>query len=577
MSSFSSNENPNPNCKNPMISISSENSNKSSEDSVAKTTLSSSTKTTIDSFSWKSLGLNIKWLEQCLTYWNDSIPGFGNFSDSDKWKHINRFLLSDMKFSCGGGDGMLPKDIDGQHGIILHEDITYNPDDRLVGVPPGFNRILMLSMTDGVQCVFGFEDRPIKDLQVREGFLVLELGHLKVLVVEHLEAQRQKSEKYLGMQDWIKAIPTPDAWKPNGIGGFFIEENSTWHDGVSSRSDIQDPSVENMDAIPSFQSKIEEDSVVPKNGDPELEEKQSASLEQLNAIIKAAGTTCAAADTTCETVLHQIKKIWDEVGQYNLMPCMADAMHGECHGILLQIQHECFNVYQKKFDQEKKSKDNLVKEMDLKKEELTRLASSAVMEKQFSDILIEVERLQWLKDVREEKFADVQSKIQEILEELPEEAKVPTVVAEDLSWKSLEASDSSRVKFPNNKRILEMAESVVCDIRNQRRKGLKKDKEMTRIETDPEAARRKITSLFDNSEEMLVQVKNWMSACKLYSWLEDYNREENSYSSSSSRGEDLNLYRVIEIPAKTLALKWHLSQQTTRSKCACPTHLPGKG
>ncbi|KAI3956333.1 hypothetical protein MKW92_034018, partial [Papaver armeniacum] len=583
-------------------------------------TLSSSTKTTIDSFSWKSLGLNIKWLEQCLTYLNDSIPGFGNFSDSEKGKRIiNRFLLSDMKLSCGGGDGMLPKDIDGQHGIILHsafllqvneiEDITYNPDDRLVGVPPGFNRILMLSMTDGVQCVFSFEDRTIKDLQVfaplgfkvvvdnvkvREGFLVLEPGHLKLLggVVEHLEAKRLKSEKYLGMQDWIKATSTHDAWKPNGVGGFFIEENSTCHDGFSSRSDIQDLDVEKMDAIPYLpepKELTEKQSVGPQKEmawvmDAGNTFRAKASLEQLNAIIKAAGTTCAAADTTCESVLQQIKKYGIRLlRQECLDVCRKkvdetvksdpiDAMYGECHGILLQIQQECFNVYQRKFDQEKKSRDNLVKEMDPEKEELT------------------------LKNVREEKFADVQSQIQEILEEHPEEAKVPTVEAEDLSWKSLEALEtqlleqSSRVKFRNKKKILDMAESVVCDIRNHKRKELKKEKEMTPVESNPEVARRKITSLFDNSEEMLVQLKNWMSACKLYSWLEDYNREENSYISSSSRGENLNLYRVIEAQEttqETLDSEGSDVPHTTEgSNGTCPTdyliqmfisHLLGKG
>ncbi|KAI3833860.1 hypothetical protein MKX03_002200 [Papaver bracteatum] len=587
----------------------------SSEDLVAKT-LSSSTETTIDSFSWNSLDLNIEWLKHCLTCLNDKIVGFGNFSDSEKGKHIiNRFLSSDMSLSCGGGDGMLPKDKILMVNMVLFftvneiKDMTYNPEHKLLGVPPGFNRVLMLSMTDGVQRVFGVEDKPIKDLQVfaplgfkvavdnvkvRDGFLMLEPGHLKVLggVVKHLEAERQKSEKYIRrMQEWIKGTPTPDAWKPNGVGGVFMEENSTWHDAFSSRSDTQDPGVEKMDDIPSFQSKIEEkalpepkeveeDAAVPKNGDIELEEsvgpqkemagvtdagnafRAKASLEQLNAIIKAAETTCAAADTTCETVLHQIDKIWDEVGQCERQR-MLDELKQECLDvcrkkvdetvdsdtqleqlqILPQIQQECFNVYQRKFDQEKRLKDILVKEMDLEKEKLTRLAlvrgvryklpkKPAVLEKQFSDILIEVDRLQLLKDVREEKFADVQSQIQEILEELPEEAKVPIVEVPDLSWKSLKALktqllelQSSRVKFPNpnNKKLLETAESVVCHIRNQKMNGLKREKEKTHIETDPDAARKKITSLFGNSEEMLVQVKNWIQLTKINTIEKNYN------------------------------------------------------
>ncbi|KAI3887482.1 hypothetical protein MKW92_020928 [Papaver armeniacum] len=596
------------------------NQDQSSEDSGAETK--------IDSFPGKLLDLSIKWLQPCLAELNNSIPGFGNFSDADKGKLIiNRFLLSDMKLSCGGGHGMLPKDVHTLDGIILRDalvlqvneivDISYNPDHRFVGVPPGFRRTLMLSMTGGVQCVYGIEDRPIKDLQpcwfkgvvvdnvkVRDGYLMLEPGHLKVVngMVEH----------------------------------FFLRLRGYW-------------AVEKMDVMPSFRRKIkeqeealldskelEEDAAVPKNRDPELAEKQSvgqqkemagntfrgnttweadttyeASLEQLNAIIAAAETTCVAAETTCETLLRQIQKIWDEVGQCEparkrmlhqlKQECLdvckrkvnetvkseaqleqlqhassqSHAMDDECREILLQIQQECLNVYQRKFDQDKKSRDNLLEAMNLSKEKLISLASvlgekfvlpneSAVMKKQISDIVIEIERLQLLKDAREEKFADVQSEIQKILEEiggtlkLPEQAKAPTVDAKDLSLKALEALQtellelqSARVKFHEDKKLLKMLESVFCEIRKEKMKGLEKEKEMTHIETDPDAARRKITSLFDNSEEMLGQVKNWMSACKLYSWLEDYNREENSYSSST--GADLNLNRVIEVPvAKTL-------------------------
>ncbi|XP_026438297.1 uncharacterized protein LOC113336835 [Papaver somniferum] len=429
-----------------MPGLLSPNQDQSSEDSGAETT-------SIDSFPGKSLDLSIKWLQPCLAELNNSIPGFGNFSDADKGKLIiNRFLLSDMKLSCGGGHGMLPKDIDTQHDIVLRDalvlqvneivDISYNPDQRLVGVPPGFQRVLMLSMTDGVQCVYAIEDRPIKDLQVfalvgfkvRDGYLMLEPGHLKVLggMVEHLEVERQRSKEFLRMRDSIKATPTPDSWKRNGA------DNSTWHDAFSFRPYIQDL-VEKMDVIPSFRRKIkeealpdskevEEDAAVPKNRDPELADKQSvgqqkeiagvldagntfranttceadttyeASLEQLNAII-------AAAETTCETLLRQIQKIWDEVGQCEparkrmlhqlKQECLdvckrkvnaqleqlqhtssqSHAMDDECHKILLQIRHECLSVYQRKFDQDEKSRDNLLEAMNLEKEKLISLAS----------------------------------------------------------------------------------------------------------------------------------------------------------------------------------------------------------
>ncbi|KAI3992563.1 hypothetical protein MKX01_020855 [Papaver californicum] len=87
------------------------------------------------------------------------------------------------------------------------------------------------------------------------------------------------------------------------------------------------------------------------------------------------------------------------------------------------------------------------------------------------------------------------------------------------------------------------------------------------IETDPEAARGKIMALIESGsiepselvadlddqiikakeeagsrKEILDKVEKWMSACEEESWLEDYNRDENRYS--SSRGAHLNLKRA---------------------------------
>ncbi|ONK81988.1 uncharacterized protein A4U43_C01F34960 [Asparagus officinalis] len=87
------------------------------------------------------------------------------------------------------------------------------------------------------------------------------------------------------------------------------------------------------------------------------------------------------------------------------------------------------------------------------------------------------------------------------------------------------------------------------------------------IEVDPTAAREKIMALIETGnvepselladmdskiskakeeaftrKEILERVEKWMSACEEESWLEDYNRDENRYS--SSRGAHLNLKRA---------------------------------
>ncbi|KAI3898397.1 hypothetical protein MKX03_007911 [Papaver bracteatum] len=631
---------------------------RSSEDSVAKT-----------SFPAESLDLSIEWLERCLADLNNSTPGFGNLSDAEKGKLIiKEFLLSDMKLSCGGGEGKLPKDIGKRDGIVIREalvlqvneviDIGYYPLHRFVGIPPG--RMLRLSMTDGVQCVFGITDRlrPIEDLQVfaSAGFKVLidnvkvyggrlklEPGHLKVLggMVPHLEAERQKSVESLGMQAWIKS--TPDAWKLDAVdNSITIPDNSPWLDAFYSRPNIQARLVDKMDVIHSFQSEIEEEAQdweveeldseveeeVPKNWDPEAL-KQSvgqqtevlnagntflanttceAELEQLNAII-------TAAEPTYETLLPQLQEIWDEVGQCEpvreemlcqlkqecLDVCrrkvnetvkskahleqLLQHISSQCHPIddewqqmLVKIQQECLNVYQRKIDQDVKSKDNLLQDMNFMKKQLISLASvlgvdgeallallpkkSLAIRKQYSDIVREIERLLRLREGRKEKFAEVHSRIQKILEEIGGTCEFPEH-AEDLSLELLETKlrefQSARVEFHKKKKM----DSVSRDVTKEKMKGLEKEKEMTQIGTD-------LTALCKDSVEMLGQVKNWLSACKLYSWLEDCNREENS----SSSGADLNLIPRIQIPDGTSIAKTQVCEEDYQTdKHAMGVHL----
>ncbi|KAI3915168.1 hypothetical protein MKW98_011513 [Papaver atlanticum] len=181
-----------------------------------------STAEDIDSF-LVNLGLKLRkqWLNSCLEELNNSMPGFCNLNVPDKGKHImQKFLFSNMNTSCGGGGGgVLPENIQTLHKVnlpgpfVLQVDEIVNlnahPQERHKEVPAGIKRCLKLSMTDGVQRVFGFEDRPIEDLHVlapaglkvivrnvhvRDGFLVLVRESLEVLggMVEDLEDAHMK-------------------------------------------------------------------------------------------------------------------------------------------------------------------------------------------------------------------------------------------------------------------------------------------------------------------------------------------------------------------------------------------------
>ncbi|XP_051134842.1 recQ-mediated genome instability protein 1 [Andrographis paniculata] len=167
----------------------------------------------------EGLGLRLRrpWLESCLRGLESSMPGFQGMDDSVKAKVcFGQFLCSDMNF-CGAG--VLPPNVHSLHlhdlkgPFVLQVDEIVNISSPLRGryqkAASGVKRCLKLSMTDGVQRVFGMEYRPIKDLEalapagmkvaicnvnVRRGLLMLVPEVLQVLggSVEELEAARQR-------------------------------------------------------------------------------------------------------------------------------------------------------------------------------------------------------------------------------------------------------------------------------------------------------------------------------------------------------------------------------------------------
>ncbi|KAG5537231.1 hypothetical protein RHGRI_024619 [Rhododendron griersonianum] len=165
------------------------------------------------------LGLRLRreWLDSCVRGLESSVQGFGSLDLAGKAKLcFEQFLCSDMNFS---GAGILPENVHDMHLVdlpgpyVLQVDEIVNLSCPLKGryqiAPAGLKRCLKLSMTDGVQRVFGMEYRPIKDLEVlapagmkvaicnvnlRRGLLMLVPEVFEVLggVVEDLEAARQR-------------------------------------------------------------------------------------------------------------------------------------------------------------------------------------------------------------------------------------------------------------------------------------------------------------------------------------------------------------------------------------------------
>ncbi|CAH1451013.1 unnamed protein product [Lactuca virosa] len=55
-------------------------------------------------------------------------------------------------------------------------------------------------------------------------------------------------------------------------------------------------------------------------------------------------------ETTCGSLLHQLQKIWDEVGESD----------DERDNMLVQIDQECLDVYKRKVDQATKSRSHFL-------------------------------------------------------------------------------------------------------------------------------------------------------------------------------------------------------------------------
>ncbi|KAI4370012.1 hypothetical protein MLD38_018399 [Melastoma candidum] len=146
-----------------------------------------------------------------------SVPGFSHLDAASKAKIcFQHFLRSDMNSS---GGGVLPPNVGSLHQVDLAGPFVLQVDeivniscpirDRYQNASVGPKRCLKLSMTDGIQRVFGMEYRPMEMLEplapaglkvamsnvhIRHGLLMLVPEVLVVLggVVDELEAARQR-------------------------------------------------------------------------------------------------------------------------------------------------------------------------------------------------------------------------------------------------------------------------------------------------------------------------------------------------------------------------------------------------
>nr|CAB3486868.1 unnamed protein product [Digitaria exilis] len=164
----------------------------------------------------RRLGLRLRpeWLESCAA----GIPGFDGLGGAEVQARrcFEQFVFADMN-RCGAG--VLPEGVGSMHAAVLDGPFVLQVDEIVnVSVPlkgryhdahAGPKRCLKLSMTDGIQHIYGMEYRPVKDLAVlapaglkiviknvhiRRGVLMIVPEVIEILggVVDELEAARDR-------------------------------------------------------------------------------------------------------------------------------------------------------------------------------------------------------------------------------------------------------------------------------------------------------------------------------------------------------------------------------------------------
>ncbi|KAK9077586.1 hypothetical protein SSX86_005923 [Deinandra increscens subsp. villosa] len=174
-------------------------------------------------------------------------------------------------------------------------------------------------------------------------------------------------------------------------------------------------------------------------------------------------------ETTCGSLLLQLQKIWNEVGESD----------EERDKALVQLEQECLNVYKRKVDQAAKSKEHLLQTLeDAKLEFSTLLGSlgekpsinipektSGTINEQLAAIAPALEQLWKKKEERIKEFSDVQAKIKKLYGEIAgsnELAGNLTVDMSDLSLKKLEEFHNHLQELEKEKsqRLNKVQESV---------------------------------------------------------------------------------------------------------------------
>lgn len=184
-------------------------------------------------------------------------------------------------------------------------------------------------------------------------------------------------------------------------------------------------------------------------------------------------------ETTCGSLLQQLQRIWDEVGESD----------EDRDKMLLQIEQECLDVYKRKVDLAVNSRAQLLQTLADANVELSTLLSalgektvvgmpektSGTIKEQLEAVAPTLEKLCLQKEERLRDFSDVQTQIQEICGEIAGKINLndeaPVVDESDLSLKKLEEYHAQLQELQKEKserlhKVLEFVSTVhdLCSV-----------------------------------------------------------------------------------------------------------------
>ncbi|XP_021755656.1 65-kDa microtubule-associated protein 1-like [Chenopodium quinoa] len=183
-------------------------------------------------------------------------------------------------------------------------------------------------------------------------------------------------------------------------------------------------------------------------------------------------------ETTCGSLLQQLQRIWDEVGESD----------EDRDKMLLQIEQECLDVYKRKVDLAVKSRAQLLQTLADANVELSTLFSalgdktavgmpektSGTIKEQLAAVAPTLEKLCKQKEYRLREFSDVLRQIQEISGEIAGKLNLndaPVVDESDLSLSKLEEyyaqlQDLQKEKSERLHKVLEFVSTVhdLCSV-----------------------------------------------------------------------------------------------------------------